>query len=55
MTIIKKSYITPQAHELSISTYAPIATSINIHIGEDKENGCTDAGKHKGSWGNLWR
>ena len=41
--------------EQEIVTTNFIASSVYVTIGGEQETGSTDAGKHKGTWGNLWK
>lgn len=52
---MKKRYSVPTVAEQEIVTVEFIATSVNITMGYEQETGSTDAGKHKGAWGNLWK
>lgn len=52
---MKKRYSVPTVAEQEIVTTNFIASSVDITVGEEQETGSTDAGKHKGAWGNLWK
>ena len=52
---MKKKYIKPVAVDCdAVVTEIIAGSSITIGVGKDVGNATTDAGKSRGSWGNLW-
>ena len=52
---MKNKYIKPVTVDCGVVVTEIIAgSSITIGIGKDVDNATTDAGKSRGTWGNLW-
>ena len=53
---MKRTYVSPLVNSIEIENEEIIATSPNINIGIDKENGGTEqlGNKQQGKWGDVW-
>ena len=53
---MKRTYVSPLVNSIEIGNEEIIATSPNINIGIDKENGGTEqlGNKQQGKWGDVW-
>lgn len=49
---MRTEYIKPEVRIEELELVSMVAASVGL--GEDVENGTTDAQGHRGSWGNLW-